>query len=192
MSTTSLFRLSALAGVLSGVCIIVGKLLMAVPDPRPGEIFDFFSPLLALFLAMGLYLRQRQHSGIFGLVAFAVLFVGLVGVTCLDFVGAFIYHELPEQTVDQLMTGPTGLVFAATLVLYLLGVILFGISVIAAGVYPRAIGVLFVITMFAFILHPIGVLPEAVAVAGSIAAGLVLIWWSVALYRLASDDEAVS
>lgn len=45
MSTTTVYRLSALAAILSGACIIIGKLLWALPGPQAGEIFDFFSPL---------------------------------------------------------------------------------------------------------------------------------------------------
>lgn len=42
MSDTNLYRLSAVAGIISGVSIIIGKLLIPLPNPQAGEIFDFF------------------------------------------------------------------------------------------------------------------------------------------------------
>jgi hypothetical protein len=49
MSKKTLYRLSALAGVLSGLCIIIGKLLIPLPNRQIGEIVDFFSPFLPFF-----------------------------------------------------------------------------------------------------------------------------------------------
>jgi hypothetical protein len=49
MSIKTLYRLSALAGILSGACIIIGKLLIPLPDPQPGEVFDFLSPFSPCF-----------------------------------------------------------------------------------------------------------------------------------------------
>ena len=66
MSTSTLYRLSALAGILSGASIIIGKLLIPLPNRQIGEIFDFFSPLLALLFLVGLYLGHRKESGVFG------------------------------------------------------------------------------------------------------------------------------
>ena len=85
MSKKTLYRLSTLAGILSGLCIIIGKLLIPLPNRQIGEVFDFFSPFLALLFAVGLYLYQRKESGIFGGVAFIVLFMGLATVVSLDY-----------------------------------------------------------------------------------------------------------
>lgn len=188
MSTTTLYRLSAAAGVLSGVCIIIGKLLIPLPDPLPGEIFDFLSPLFGLFITMGLYLRQRKESGVFGGVAFIVFFIGLTSVVSLDYFGAFMRLELPEGAVDQLMEGPTSPVFVSSLFIFLIGEILLGISVIRAGVFSRIAAVLFMVGMIPVALHLSGIFPEIVVVIGSIMAGIGLIWWGISLYRLADGE----
>ncbi len=188
MSTTTLYRLSAAAGVLSGVCIIIGKLLIPLPDPLPGEIFDFLSPLFGLFITMGLYLRQRKESGVFGGVAFIVFFIGLTSVVSLDYFGAFMRLELPEGAVDQLMEGPTSPVFVTSLFIFLIGEILLGISVIRAGVFSRIAAVLFMVGMIPVALHLSGIFPEIVVVISSIMAGIGLIWWGISLYRLADGE----
>jgi hypothetical protein len=188
MSIKTLYRLSALAGLLSGACIIIGKLLIPLPDPQPGEVFDLLSPFFALFLAMGLYLRQRKESGIVGALAFIVLFTGLVAVVSLDYFGAFMRLELPPGTAQQLMEGPSGPVFVGSLLIFLIGELLFGISAIRAGVFSRIAAVLFMIGLVPVAFHLSGVFPESVVVIGSVVAGLGLIWWSTELYRLAGSE----
>ena len=186
MSTTSLYRLSALAGMLSGLCIIIGKLLIPLPNRQIGEVFDFFSPFFALLFAVGLYLRQRRESGVFGVVAFIVLFMGLATVVSLDYFGAFIAPYLSEGIVDQILEGPTGVVAIISGLVFLIGEILIGISVIRANVFSKLASILFMIGMF---LVPLGdVFPESAVVIGSIIAGIGLIWWSTELFRLASYD----
>ena len=189
MSIKTLYQLSALAGFLSGVCIIIGRLLAPLPNPQPGEIFDTLSPFFALFFAVALYLGQRRESGIFGGVAFIVLFTGLAMVVSLDYFGAFIRLELPSGLTEQIMEGPSAPVFMGSLLIFLIGEILFGISVIRAGIYSKIAAILFMAGLIPVALHPSGVFPESVVDIGATAAGLGLIWWSVELYGLASREE---
>jgi hypothetical protein len=44
------------------------------------------------------------------------------------------------------------------------------------------------ITMIATVLHLADIFPESVVVVSSILAGVALVWWSVELYRLASNE----
>jgi hypothetical protein len=185
MSTKTLYRLSALAGVLSGLCIIIGKLVIPLPNRQVGEIIDFFSPLFALLFAIGLYLRQRKESGVFGFVGFVVLFLGLAMVVSLDYIGAFINPYLPAGMMDQILNGPTGAVAATSGLTFISGEILFGISVIRAGLFSKIASTLFMVGMF---FVPLGsVFPESAVVIGSMIAGVGLIWWSTELYRLAGN-----
>lgn len=185
MSIKTLYRLSALAGLVSGLCIIIGKLLIPLPNRQIGEVVDFFSPLLALLFSVGLYLRQRRESGVFGGVAFFVLFIGLATIVSLDYIGAFINPYLPAGMMDQILEGPTGAVAATSGITFLLGEILFGISVIRAKVFSKIAAILFMVGMF---FVPLGsVFSESFVVIGSIIAGIGLIWWSTELYKLAGS-----
>jgi hypothetical protein len=183
MSERTLYRLSALAGVLSGACIIIGKLLIPLPNRQIGEVFDFFSPFLALLFLVGLYLGQREESGVFGGIAFIILFFGLAAVVSLDYFGAFIGPYLPNGMVDQILEGPTSTVFIISGLTFIIGEIIFRISVIRAGIYSRLAAILFIIGMFPIPLA--GVFPESAVVIGSIIAGIGLVWWGIELYRLA-------
>jgi len=188
MSTTTLYRLSALAGLLSGVSIILGKLLIPLPNPQPGEIFDALAALFGLFFTIGIYLRQRRESGIFGGIAFIVLFIGLAAVFSLDYFGAFMRLELPPGTTELLLEGPNGPVFAASGLTFLIGEIIYGISIIRAGVFSKLAAVLFMLGMIPVALHLSGIFPEIVVEISSVVAGLGLIWWSIELYKLADSN----
>ena len=185
MSIKTLYRLSALAGLLSGLCIIIGKLTIPLPNRQIGEIIDFFSPLFALLFAVGLYLRQRKESGVFGGVAFIILFMGLATVVSLDYIGAFVGPYLPEGMVNQILEGPTGAVAATSGLTFIFGEILFGISVIRAGLFSKIASILFMVGMFFVPLG--GVFPEILVIIGSIIAGVGLIWWSTQLYKLTGN-----
>jgi len=190
MSTSSLYRLAALAGLLSGICIIIGKVLIFLPDPQPGEIFDLLSPFFALFFLVGLYLGQRMESGVFGGVAFVILFTGLAAVVSLDYFGAFIRLQLPEGMTEQLMEGPSAPVFLGSLLVFLIGELLFGLSVMRARVFSNIAAVLFMLGLVPVALHPSGLFAETVVVISSIVAGLGLVWWSIELNRLAGTRLA--
>ncbi len=179
MSTSSLFRLSALATLVSGVCIVVGNLLGLLPNPQTGAIIGLFSPLLGLFGLTGIYLWQREQAGVFGGIGYIVVFFGLALIVGLDYAGVFIFPRLEENVLEGLMTGPTGMIFMVSALIYLVGAILFGISVIIAGVFSWIPALLFMIgfvpvTLFAF-------LPDIVVTIGSIVAGVGIFWFGVSL-----------
>ena len=186
MSKKTLYRLSAIAGTLSGLCIIIGKILIPLPNRQIGEIFDFFSPFFALLFLVGLYLRQRKASGVLGGIAFIVLFMGLATIVSLDYYAAFIAPHLPDGMVEQILEGPAGTVALISGLVFLIGEILFGISVIRSNIFSKIASILFMVGMF---LVPLGeVFPEFVVVIGSIIAGIGLIWWSIELYRVADSS----
>ena len=185
MSTSTLYRLSALAALLSGFCITVGKLLIVLPNPLAGEVFDFFAPLFGLSAILGIYLWQRERSGRFGGVAFIVVFTGLALIVSLDYAGAFILPHLTEDTVTELLDSPAGLVYGLSAIIFLVGEILFGISVIRAGVFSKIAAWLFMIGFVPMTL--LGVFPVIIVAVGSVMAGVGIIWWGLSLWSLARN-----
>jgi hypothetical protein len=188
MSEWSLFRLAAVSGVVSAVSIIVGKALMLLPGEQAGEIADFLSPLFGLGAIVGVYLFQRSQAGVYGAVAFVVVFVGLAMVTSLDFFGAFIRLELSEELRDELLEGTPGLAMAVSALIFLTGVVMFGISLLRSGVYPRPAGWLFII---GFVFVPlVEVVGETAVALGSILAGISVLWLSSVLWSGSSRAPA--
>lgn len=188
MSSRTLYRLSALAGVLSALGIILGKLTITLPERQVGEILDVFGAFFGLYFAMGVYFKQRRESGKFGGLAFLVFFTGLSAVLCLDYFGAFMALELPPGTVQALLDGRNGPVFAASGLAFLLGELLFGASVIRAGVFSKVAAVLFSLGLIPVGLHLTGIFSEAVVNVASVVAGIGLTWWAIELYRRTAPE----
>lgn len=191
MKTKTLYHLSTLAGILCGICIILGKLLIPLPNRQIGEIFDTLSALFGLFFTIGIYLRQRRESGVLGGVAFIILFAGLAPVLCMDYFGAFYLLELPPGTAERIMEGSNGPVFAASGLTFLIGEILYGISVIRAGIFSKIASIAFMVGMIPVALHLTGIFSETIVNIASVFAGGGLIWWSIELFRLTDHEYKV-
>jgi hypothetical protein len=88
VSNSSLIRWSGLAAILGGVLLSLGALLslatesekLSVSVTTPSDAFSSLLYLLGGVLLqlglVGLYMRQSEASGILGLVAFLVAFLG--------------------------------------------------------------------------------------------------------------------
>jgi len=189
MDNNALYRLGGISSVLSGLTIIIGKILAIISFVLAGEFFDFLSPLFGLFAVTAIYLRQRNETAILGCIAFMVLFSGISMVLCLDYFGAFILPYLPEGIVEHLLKGATGTAWAVSGLLFISGVLIFGITVIRAGIFPVAASLLFTI---GFIPIPFGeILPDVIIHSGSVLAGTGLIWWGIFLCRSTLFQERV-
>jgi hypothetical protein len=190
MNNNNLYKLGALSCILSGGTIIIGKILGRIHFILAGEIFDFLSPLFGLFALTAIYLWKRNETAILGRIAYIILFTGIAMVLCLDFFGAFILPYLPEGMIEYLLEGPTGTVWAVSGIVFLSGIILFGITSMMAGIFPLAASLLFTI---GFIPIPFGeIIPQGIVHAGSIMAGTGLIWWGIFLYQHTLFHKKVS
>jgi len=80
-------------------------------------------------------------------------------------------------------------VFVAPGLTFLIGEVLFGISVIRAGVFSKIASLAFMAGMISVALHLTGIFPETLEYIASIVAGSDLLWWSVELFQLADPDQ---
>lgn len=87
-----------------------------------------------------------------------------------------------------MMDSPSGPVFTGSILIFVVGELLFGISVPRASVFSRIAAVLFMITPLPTVLHLADVFPESVVVISSILAGVALVWWSIELHSMASKE----
>jgi hypothetical protein len=187
MNNNVLYKLGALSSVLSGGTIIIGKILARTSFVQTGEFFDFLSPLFGLFAVTAIYLWMRNKTALLGRIAYIVLFSGISMVLCLDYFGAFILPYLPEGTVDHLLEGTTGTVWAISGIIFLAGVLLFGLPCIRSGIFPVVASFLFTI---GFIPIPFGeIIPWFIVYSGSVMGGTGLIWWGILLYRNTHHQE---
>jgi hypothetical protein len=156
-----LIRWSGLAAILAAGLLSVGALLslgaafenssvsVTTPSYAFSSLLYLLGAVLLLLALVGLYIRQAQASGILGLVAFLVAFLGTalaLGATWADlFVAPALAVEAP-RVLDAEPTGMLALGFTLTFLVFLpLGWLLFGVASLRAGIYPRAAAILLMV-----------------------------------------------
>ncbi|MGZ9166012.1 MAG: hypothetical protein ACXW4U_12640 [Anaerolineales bacterium] len=156
MEALDLYRYTGITGIVAGVLNVVVELL---PE-RIGLPLDMLINILGLWVLSALYLRQREVSGVFGLIAYAVEFLGITLVVGFLFTQAFVLPELDAAQRTTVLAGPTGLAAILALALMTLGAVLFGIVTLRAGVFPKWAALLL---MAGFIIVPIGAIGSPTA-----------------------------
>jgi hypothetical protein len=163
MSAGTLLRLSGLAAILAGALIILSEILAMVaglmdmatmertplsPAWIPLNLLQLSGVILLLLALVGFYARQAAVAGGLGLVGFLVAFLGTAMFAGTGWSNAFT-PPVVARTNPTLLVGfppsPLGEAVLYTAVLFAVGLILFGITVIRAGVLPRTGGWLLVI-----------------------------------------------
>ena len=153
MFTATLYSACAIAGIFSSIFLVVGSVFNNLIKTGSGGQCNFFAALFGLFGVLGLYLTQHEQAGIFGLVAFILVFTGLVLIASIDYNSIIL---LPKFSIEELakMTEGTGMmILMISGVIFLLGEILFGISIILAGVFSTVAAVLW---MIGYLPTPLG------------------------------------
>jgi hypothetical protein len=173
MLSSNLIRWSGLAALVGGVLFIsadVAEFLLFGDQPDSvAAASDNWIILDMLFLVaivlillglVGLYVRQAEHAGILGLVAFLIAISGTAMIFGFVWGAAFILPELADaapESVDPefLDTDPSGALLVGvvlTFVLFALGWLLFGLTSLRARVLPRGAAVLLMIGAVLFVV----------------------------------------
>jgi hypothetical protein len=149
MEARVLYRLTGMTGIFAGVLNMLVEILpesIALP-------LDLLVNMLGLWILIGLYLRQREASGVFGLIAYLVKSFGLALVVGFLFAQAVVLPGLEAAQRHAVLSGPTGLAAVVALAIETIGAILFGIATLRAGVFPKWAALLL---MAGFIIVPVG------------------------------------
>ena len=172
MSSRTLYRWSGGTLIVASLLILIGSVLVAVlfPDHSSTKeqvlsfpwlltiLFTLIGSVLFVLGLPGFYLRQAGRAGVLGLVGFVLLFLDMLLQGAIFSAIQVTVLPLLAQSAPQLLSGnnlPVG-VFLFLLLLpglmQIIGSILFGIATMRARVFPRWIGMLFLVAGVAFLL----------------------------------------
>jgi hypothetical protein len=184
MSAQTLYRWSAAALVVSALSVTVGRIIHPTVDAA-GLTSPLWGWSHVLWLAglvtgmagvTGLYLRHRAKLGRLGVTGAALGWLGMALLSGAIYFEAVIEPalldrapELVDVLVDSAALGSFLAVFLASVMLFAVGFLLFGIALLRARVSPRW-AVLLVIAG-SVIGGPQGFLPPPVAIASFLALG---------------------
>jgi hypothetical protein len=202
MSTKSLFRLAAAALIVSAVAVTAGRILhppsdaVGLTSPLWGasHLLWLVGLLTGLVGVFGLYLRQREEVGWLGFFGAGLAWVGMAWMSGAIYFEAIIepsllarHPTLVEFFLNPEQAGVFIVVFLASVALYALGFLAFGIAMLRAAVLPRWAIVLLIVG--SVIGGPQGFLPTAVAVTAMLALGAGLLGLGYGLWRSVDESD---
>jgi hypothetical protein len=129
-----LTRLAAWCGVAAGLCIALpGAVEAATGETAATSFVIGLAPALAVPLLPALQRRQGAR----GAVAYLVnaIGLGLFGGAAFTLNMALFY--LDDATVRALLDGPTMVALLGSALVFAVGSVLFGVSMVRSGVHPR-------------------------------------------------------
>jgi hypothetical protein len=186
MSSTTLFRLAALATFLSGTCLIIDTLFIELflPESALTNTVGYCSVLLGFFALIGTYLWQREASGYLGGIGFMINFLGLALLSGVMFFQNYIAPAFDPADLQAALAGTPRLTFLISILIFEFGVILYGIATFRSGVFPRLAALFFIMGYSAYVIEPFA--PDILIADLSIRAAQVLgavglIWLGLAL-----------
>ena len=152
MKTTTLFQLGGVAVLLSTILAAIGNLmyfLSGQPDAptTPGLWIAIFGDAFLVFGLGALFARQAQRGGVLGLIGYVLLVLALLYFVGSETVGLGVTAGAisAEQTAQVPAYSLSNSIFPW---FWTAGLILFGISIYRAQVFPRYAGALLVLTAF--------------------------------------------
>src|SRR6266542_1690615 len=192
---TAVYRIGGLASIAAGLLIIAGFGLHPAgedatfgTDPlwAPAHALLWLSFTVALLGWIGLYLAQAPPAGRLGVVALVVVVVGTslaswIFSSDVTFVPVIAARE--PALFQEIESGAHVAVGVASVLTWVLGNVLFGTSIIRAGVFPRWAGILLVVgTLILPVAYLAGLSVRVVGFGGGLA-GVGQIWLGTALLR---------
>ena len=163
MASSKLIRTGALAILVSGALTVIADLVRLLTDidfenvsdaaTRDAWLFVVVPYLLATVLLLAgliaLHARQSEAAGIPGLVGFLIAFLGTALVLGLNWAEVFVLPSLAVEAPIFLRTeqvaGALNLWYTVTFLLFAVGLVLFGVAALWAGVYPRVAAIVFIV-----------------------------------------------
>ena len=193
MTSSALFRLTALAGIASAVVLVFNFLRRAevVPDLAATQALAPLSATFGLIAVTGLFLWHRREGrvGTAGTAGYATNLLGLSGIVGIEYIANVIFPRLDDAVVDDLVAGPAGTVFMVISIVFLLGVLAFTGVLLRGGLVPRAAAALYGAGFATIALRAL--LPDAAVATGGFAAAAGLAVMSLTLYRRVDTSRAI-
>ena len=148
MSSANLVRLGGgLASAAAGVLLVAGHVLNLGGDPEYGTVLGaslvLTAHLLLVFALVALYAAQAEQSGLPGSLG---MVLGVAGTTLVSGVVLVEIAGASGAEVDAVLaSGVSGALSALGGLAFFIGLILFGIATMRAGVLPRRAGLLLIV-----------------------------------------------
>lgn len=182
VSSGTLYRISAIAGVGSALILLVNAAKRAALIPAT-DLTQLLAPLaevLALGVVIGLYMAFGRRSGLFGVLAFITNFIALACLEGVEVVINLVFAKLPVETILELRAGPLGQMLTVTSLVFLIGSIAFVMSMVPAKGVSRIALALYGVAVVPIAFRAF--VPELALDIGLVALAVAIAWLSASLW----------
>jgi hypothetical protein len=186
MPTSNLIRFGGgLASVVSGLLLLLGHILNLGGDSDYGTVLGASSVLIAhaalVFALVALYAAQAEQSDLLGSIGMVLSVIGTILVTAVVFVQIAGASGVMVDAV--LTTGVSGTLNVLGGLLFFVGLILFGLATMRAGVFPRWSGLLLVVGDIVFAVGSFAgsAVQQIIVVLGALITCAGFVWLGLAL-----------
>lgn len=188
MTESILYRLAAITGLAGGglTVLAAGRRAGLIPENALTHALAPPATALLLFTLTAFYLVQRRTAGRLGLTGFVLNHLGLSGLFAIEFLTHAVLQYQDAAGRERILTGPGRPYFLVVALIFLAGVLVFGLASWRAGVLPRGALVLYVGGLSAAALRTS--VPEAVYLGGLLIGSAGVLWLSAALMRLTAPS----
>ena len=185
MPSSNLVRTGGgLASAAAGILLLLGHLLDLGGDSDYGTVLGGTLVLTAhvvlVFALIGLYAAQAEHSGLLGSLGMVLSVVGTTlvsGVVLVEIAGAS-----GAEVEDVLGAGLPGALVLLGGLAFLIGLILFGVATMRAGVFPRWAGLLLIVGDVVFGVGSFAVAAATIfEILGALITCTALVWLGLSL-----------
>lgn len=184
--------IGGITGILSGILLFLAHVLNFFGDPgigtTAGKLLVFSAHTLVVFIFMAIYLEQTGKNGVIGTLGMFLSIIGTIIVTAIVFVEI---AQTSGEHIEHILTATgTQAIYSFGPLLFVVGIIFVGISVLKARILPKWGGLLLIIGTIAFAL---GSLLEEMAAYTSIvgsgftAGGLIWLGYNMISSKTQSD-----
>lgn len=183
MEARFVIRFGGLMAVISGLLLASAHtidLLNGGDDTAIGKAIVFWAHLILVFGLFGLHASQGNRNGLLGSGGMILSVIGTIIVTAVVFVEMAAISGVKVDDVFKL--GMNHYIFSFGPLLFVIGMIFFGISVLKNKILPRPGGILLLIGTVVFSVGTLAGNAEAViSTIGAISTGAGLIWLGLPL-----------
>ena len=187
MTSSTLYRTAAVAGLASAVVLLVNtaKRAEVIPTTAVTQLVAPLAQVLALGLVMALFARTSRRSGTFGAIAFGLNFAAIALLVGVEFILNLVFPRLDDATITALRAGPLGVALTVSSILFLISTTVFAASLWRQEGPPRP----------ALLLYAVGAVPVSLRAAvpeGALQVGLLFLaiaicWLSVWLWSTSRE-----
>ena len=205
MLARALAVLTSTGGVLLLLCTVLPLVFLDAADSPIGWVRDSAWPLLSVmafvlaalmpFVMLAIYACQIEETGVLGLSGLALALIGLLAYLGFQFDMAFVWPVLAVRAPELIdFGGPMfrdprfAFVHVWMGPVHIVGMLLFGIALVRARVFPRTASLLFMVgaILSSGVLFP----PFVIRAVGGVVGAPALVWMGLILWRGTERESA--